>query len=183
MTVLPLRSLCGLTESTGIGEPQHGPRYKGPHCTSCAQLDTAEKATRAGRTGKHMPRAKHVRLNLKHADPFVSNSQTRPTAHQSLFQRKVPGTGNQAAGVLSLTSCRGSASSDLPDSFRPEPEPAQERDLLLWLGPRESLPHRGQGELLIQAGHSLLLDASRVSCCRGPLPPSSLSPAAARSRG
>lgn len=47
-----------------------------------------------------MLHTKHVKFNLKLASQCVSGSQAWPTAHQSLFHKKMPGPENKAVIVL-----------------------------------------------------------------------------------
>lgn len=49
-----------------------------------------------GQTGKGTPQAQHFEFSLKQANLLVSGSQTQPTAHPFLFQRKMLGPENEA---------------------------------------------------------------------------------------
>lgn len=99
-----------------------GPR-KGKDVTVTLSWGQHEGKPGLGQTGKGMPHAKHFEFNLKQADLFVSGSQTWPTAHQSLFQRKLLGPENEAVvgsvllplGKLQLRHPRGLRASLAPN--------------------------------------------------------------------
>lgn len=180
--------MCGLTHSKGIRNSNRARNIKGNN-TQVVLGWMQQKGNQAGANWEARAPRKHSRFTLKQADPLVSDSQMWPTAHR-LSRGKCRAQGTRLRLIRkegNQVSSRGSPSSDLPDSPEhawPEPEPAQECDRFLWLGQREGLPHRGQGGTADSGGNpSLLLGASRVSCCGAPLPPSSLSPAAAQIQG